>query len=61
MKHEHEQAILTAFRAMDDARQQEMLGFMEDVANEFPREPRLRLVHSAGVTLPLLPASKEAG
>jgi hypothetical protein len=39
-----EAQLLRAFRAMDDERRLEMLGFAEDVAQAFPRGPRLRLV-----------------
>jgi hypothetical protein len=58
---ELEQAVLAAIRAMDDTRKIEMRGLLEDVAKEFPQEPRLRLVHSAVAPVPLQPASKEAG
>lgn len=38
--------LLNAFTAMDDERQLEMIGFLEDVAKAFPRAPRLRLIVS---------------
>jgi hypothetical protein len=47
-----EAQLLRAFRTMDDERQLEMLGFAEDVAQAFPRGPRLRLV---------TPTAKSAG
>lgn len=39
-----ELALLAAYRAIDDETQGEMLGAMQNVAREFPRGPRLRLV-----------------
>lgn len=55
------QQLLEAFDAMDDQRQDDMLEFLKDVARNFPRAPRLRLVHRAPDLVPLLAAGKEAG
>jgi hypothetical protein len=56
-----EDEAMVALRAMDDLRQIEMLGFLQDVAREFPRPPRLRLVRSIRAVVPLLTVNEDPG
>lgn len=46
-----EQKILNSFRAMDADTQQEMVIMLQNIAREFPRPPKLRLVHSANIDI----------